>query len=83
MQYRMFSSESVTTNYYLGIWEWGGSEFSRIEAILDEPNWDVVSGTWDSLLMQVERVDISMEFISGSETIYFACLSGLSQMAKG
>ena len=62
----------------LGAW-------SRIEAPLDRSLWTMVSGDWDSLLASVNRVDIRLEFISGSETVYFDnfCLGNPCTAAPG
>ncbi len=46
-------------------------QWSRIESRIDEALWTVTSGTWDSLLMDINRIDIRLEFINGIETVYF------------
>ncbi|MBN3034642.1 MAG: PKD domain-containing protein [Bacteroidales bacterium] len=50
---------------------------------VEESAWNVVSGTWPTLIDQVEEVAICLEFFSGSETVGFDnfCISDLPPIA--
>ncbi|MFT6679363.1 MAG: hypothetical protein ACJAZG_002041 [Granulosicoccus sp.] len=63
---------NAIANYIPSILSW-----QNITVNLNESEWDVVEGTWDELLMDINLVRIRNEYIIGDELVFFDsfCLS--------